>query len=121
MEKIIQLEGRDIRISLSNRAIQALQRRHVPLLVELELYFSCLIRKRVIFSDTDRADGATSVTDNLNLLFRPVMSRACQVDNTAAAPDLIDFPLANKQAVVPGWVNIDYRRGQWLGEFGYAG
>ena len=32
---------------------------------------------------------------------------------------LTDFPIAKPEAYVPHWLRIDYRKGQWQGEFGY--
>lgn len=115
----ITIEGRDIAVSLSKTACQALERRRSPLQVELELLFSCLVRKRVNFSEQAGEHAGVSVQKNLNLVFRPVMTRACGMDHEGPEPPLTDFPIENIQAVVPKWVKIDFRRGNWLGEFGY--
>jgi hypothetical protein len=118
----ITLADRHLDIRLSPAAEHALAQRQTPLLAEMELLFSCLIRKRVRFSDvrTDLPmDNATPASDRLSVRFRPVMTRVCSVAEVGGAPPLDDFPIANPRPYVPHWLAIDYRRGQWLGEFGY--
>jgi len=111
--------GKTVDVRLTAAALRALSRLDVPLVVEMELYFSCLIRKRVNFNKAlSRPDGIL-VTDSLYLCFRPVMTKHCAIDSSGDAPSLTEFPVKNAAPFVPKWVNIDYRRGQWRGEFGY--
>ena len=119
MQKDIELNGRPLRVSLSERAEQALARRGTPLLAEMELYFSCLIRKQVRFHDGGSAADAVSVSDRLQVRFHPVMSQACSVDANLDGPPLADFPIVHGERFSPGWLNIGYEKGQWTGQFGY--
>jgi hypothetical protein len=32
-----------------------------------------------------------------------------------------DFPITEPERYVPHWLKLDYKGGQWYGEFGYAG
>lgn len=114
----ITLADKNLEIRLSAPAQHALEERNIPLLAEMELLFSCLIRKRVRFGDLQTED-ATVVSDRLSVRFRPVMTRACSVAEVGGTPPLDDFPIANPRPFVPHWLAIDYHRGQWLGEFGY--
>lgn len=114
----ITLSDKTLEIRLSRAAERALAARATPLLAEMELLFSCLIRKRVRFSDLMAAD-ATPASDSLSVRFRPVMTRVCAVSDVGGAPPLDDFPIANPKPYVPRWLSIDYRQGHWLGEFGY--
>lgn len=116
MDTGILLEGRILRIRLSKQAEQALKRRSTPLLAEMELYFSCLIRKKVRFLE---AGEGLEVSDKLRVSFRPVMTRVCGTDYVGEEPPLTDFPLQDRGRFLPRWLNIDYRNGQWRGEFGY--
>ena len=135
-QQSIEINGRTVAIELSKAAIKALAQRSTPLLAEMELYFSCLIRKKVRFRDaTDTAQNAdettpttpttsttsTTVTlgDHLQVCFRPVMTRVCGKDYEGDEPPLTDFPIVNAHAYVPRWLHIDYRKEQWLGEFGF--
>ncbi|MCW9089010.1 MAG: hypothetical protein OQK54_05735 [Gammaproteobacteria bacterium] len=119
MDNRIILHKREIAISLSDAASKALAQRATPLLAEMELYFSCLIRKAVRFYETPTDDSLT-VNDKLQLRFRPVMTRHCGTDYSGDEPPLTDFPITQAERYVPHWLTIDYKDGQWRGEFGYA-
>jgi hypothetical protein len=116
----IMLAGRPLAVTVSPAAAAALAGRSTPLVVECELYFSCLIRKRVQILDAPRADTlCTVVDDRLTVCFRPVMTRACAVDAVAGQPELETFPIRRPEAFVPRWLRLDWRHGGWQGEFGY--
>ncbi len=117
MQREIDFHKRKIALSLSDSAEKALAQRSTPLLAEMELYFSCLIRKAVRFSD---GDNGVAISDKLTLRFRPVMTQHCGLDYEGDEPPLTDFPISNEERYIPHWLKIDYRHGQWLGEFGYA-
>jgi len=114
----IEIDGRSVNVALSKAANTALAQRDVPLLAEMELYFSCLIRKQVRFRDADD-NTATPFNEQLHIGFRPVMTKVCGKDYEGDEPPLTDFPIVNARAYVPRWLHIDYCRGQWQGEFGY--
>ena len=109
-----------VQISLSPAAKAELQRREAPLHVEMELYFSCLIRKQVRFREQLDSPFVTPVADKLVLGFRPVMTKSCSVhDHEDAPPPLSDFPIQKPESYIPHWLKLDYRNGKWSGEFGY--
>ena len=114
----ISLHGKSLEIRLTAAAQKALSLRDKPLVAEMELLFSCLLRKRVNFGDG--LDQTTPVNDRLAVRFRPIMTRHCSVSDSDGPPPSDDFPIANPRPYVPGWLAIDYRRGQWVGKFGYA-
>lgn len=120
----IELLGKPIDVTLTENARNALSRRTKPLSVEMELYFSCLIRKQVRFSDA--ANGQenknpleTRLNDRLRIRFRPVMTKACGKDYEGDEPPLTDFPITNPKAYIPHWLSIDFQNNHWIGEFGY--
>lgn len=119
MNTTMTVQDRPVRVRLSPAARRALAARSRPLLVEMELYFSCLIRKRLRFRDLDAAAGTTPLTERLHLRFRPVMTAACGVDHPGNEPPLTDFPISNPAAFIPHWLQIDFRRGDWTGRFGF--
>jgi len=108
-------------IRLSRSALRRLQQQHVPLLVELELYFSCLLRKRVRFPDNAPADALPLPCPHpmLEVRFRPVMTRACSMAEVDSAPDLEAFPIRRPASFRPRWLQLDFRDGRWTGEFGF--
>jgi hypothetical protein len=115
----VTLNDKEVHVRLSDSAQRALAGRQTPLLAEMELLFSCLIRKRVLFRDHVGAESATHVSDLLAVRFRPVMTRACSVSSVEGSPPSEDFPIADPRPYVPRWLSIDFRKGKWLGEFGY--
>ena len=119
MRTSIEIEGKRVAVEVTEPAAAVLRSRSQVLLAEIELYFSCLIRKQVRFRETDIPGAATAVTDNLKIMFRPVMTKACGKDYEGDEPPLTDFPIANVRPYVPRWVKIDFLSGQWHGEFGY--
>lgn len=115
----IRLHHKTLHIELTAAAAQALAERSVPLLAEMELYFSCLIRKQVRFRDAADDVDAVAVNERLSVRFHPVMSQGCDVAGHRDGPPLTDFPIVDPERFSPGWLRIDYRGGGWTGDFGY--
>ena len=113
------LGGRRTEVCWTQRAARELQRRQQPLAVELQLYFSCVVKKRVLFHDGSGLAG-TPVTDKLRITFRAVTSAACDPLEFAASypagEQLSNGPAAR---MIPRRVELDYRRGNWEGLFYY--
>jgi len=112
------IDGRPVDLRLTPAARRALAMRRTPLVAELELYFSCLIRKRVRFVEGAAGTGVEAAP-NLRVCFRPIMTRSCGKDFEGDEPPVTDFPIERAEAFVPQWLAIDYRAGQWHGDFGY--
>lgn len=117
----IKLGERELELRLSPGAQRALQKQRQPLDIELELYFSCFIRKRVNFLPQAHDDIVSRIqlTDTVSVSFRPVMTKACHVQDVAEAPDLIPLPLVRTRSFTPKWMALDYAGGNWSGEFGF--
>lgn len=115
----VTLHDKEVTIRLSNAARRALAGRQTPLLAEMELLFSCLIRKRVHFRDHLEPEVGVAVADGLAVRFRPIMTRACSVSSVEGSAPAEDFPIADPRPYIPRWLAIDFRKGKWLGEFGY--
>lgn len=116
------LHGRPVHVHLSRAALTAAAELAAPLIVEMELYFSCLVRKAVRFRTA--IDGAIDsesapINERLMLCFRPVTTEHCALPDDDSAPPLETMPIKRPQAFLPRWIEIDFRRGEWLGEFGY--
>ncbi|MEJ2142969.1 MAG: hypothetical protein P8Y24_11550 [Gammaproteobacteria bacterium] len=119
MKKTIEINGKKLAVSLSPAAENELRQRSSSLLAEMELYFSCLIRKAVRFHETIE-DNDVSVSDKLAVRFRPVMTKKCEVSKDGSPPPLTEFPIENGERYIPHWLKIDFKKGKWSGEFGYA-
>ena len=127
-EQYIEMLGKQVAIELSYKAKQQLNKLDAPLLIEMELYFSCLIRKQVrVYEELsdlvkEKLEGRFSAqfTDMMHIAFRPVMTKSCSVSSCGGdSPPLSDFPIKNPHCYIPQWLKLDYKKGQWCGEFGY--
>jgi len=117
----VQLAGRDIQLRLSPAARTQLARETTALEIELEVYFSCYLRKRVHFLRTPHRDVLERVAlgDHVSLSVRMVMTQACAVAEAPAEPELEALPIVRHRPFIPRWVSIDYTGGAWSGEFGF--
>jgi hypothetical protein len=115
----VDFHGKTVQIELTRNAQSHLAQANDRLFVEMELYFSCLIRKKVRFNSENAKANAVPVADRLAVSFHPVMTRTCEKDYEGDSPPLTEFPIANAAPYVPRWLKIDYKAGQWSGEFGY--
>lgn len=116
----VSLEGKPFRVFLSKAAQAALTGRTTPLIAEMELYFSCLTRLRVRFYEEDPAGTATPVSPHLHIRFRPVITAHCDLHEVAGKPPVEDAPLVKRAPFVPHWLWLDFKRGNWTGEFGHG-
>ena len=121
----VRLHQRVIHVTFTPAAMTAAATLTDPLTVDMELYFSCYVRKAVRFrsalpASDSPAESHTHLHDQLYLQFSPVTTKHCALDtNNDEAPPLERMPVTRPQAFLPPWVSIDYRHGKWLGEFGY--
>ncbi|GMQ91937.1 MAG: hypothetical protein BMS9Abin11_1253 [Gammaproteobacteria bacterium] len=115
------LAGRPLRINFSDAASKALALLDQSLDIEMELYFSCLIRKRVYFRNNTQNGvfARTMLGEKLSVSFRPVMTEVCLIGDIEDEPGVEIFPLLKGDAFVPKWLAVDYRHDQWQGQFGY--
>lgn len=131
-KQLVEMMGRQIELEISRNAKTQLDTRSHPLLVEMELYFSCLLRKQVRIRESaldyseagdtngSREDFLVRLSDKLHIQFRPVMTKFCSLDSVeGGSPPLSDFPIEKPQSYVPKWLKLDYKKGHWCGDFGY--
>ena len=115
----VQINGRTVTIEWTKSAARELSQRMQPLVVEMELYFSCLVKKFVHFHETAPQRKLEAVNDKLAVYFRPVTSTACSfevADRLGRQPEIeIDTP--NSRKIAPRLLKIDFVRGKWQGNF----
>jgi hypothetical protein len=117
--KTVRIDRRELELRWTERAERQLARRERPLIVELQLYFSCVVQKHVLFHE--HADFATiRVDERLEVAFHPLASAVCDPNefalNHPAGRNLSAGPAAR---MVPPIVEIDHRDGRWEGRFRY--
>lgn len=123
--RVIDLNGKPLRAIWTARAGERLAARPHTLIAEMQLYFSCVVKKRVLFHDEPDMDSQTrgeldtrAVTDRLSVAFRPVEARSCDPEEFAANyPVKRQFTSLPACKMRPAELKLDYRRGAWWGEF----
>ena len=110
---------RRVEVCWTERAARELQRRRQPLVVELQLYFSCVVKKRVLFHDHAIADSVP-VSNELRLAFRAITSAACDpLEFAANYPQGEVLSNAASARMLPRRVELDFRQYGWEGAFYY--
>lgn len=113
----ILLREHSLKVSWTNRAERALKARNKPLIAEMQLYFSCMIKKRVLFHDDTELE-AVAVNKQLKVLFRPVQSTSCSPEEFAEKhPIKQEFKTVGAVKMKPKSLEIDFKKGQWVGEY----
>ena len=117
----VTINGKPVQVEWTAAAARALAAREAPLCVELELYFSCLVKKFVHFRDDARGYGTVAAHDKLHLFFRPVTSTACTwevAEQLGRQPEMAIDSVALRR-VAPRHVRIDYVSGKWVGSYDF--
>ena len=119
MQKDVQLKGKALSVRVTDEAERELVQAEKALRVEMDLAFSCLIRKAVTFEYSDQLEGCTPVSDKLAIAFHSSVRNVCGVDDENRK--LFGMtPVEDLSRFVPRWLHIDFRNGEWIGEFGYT-
>jgi hypothetical protein len=113
----VNLNGHDLEVSWTRRADKAMRQRRQPLLVEMQLYFSCVVQKRVLFH-TESEHEYVPVSDSFKVGFRPVEALSCAPEQFAEHhPVKQQFSSHSATRMFPARLLIDHVRGGWQGEF----
>ena len=117
LSKQIMLRNKPLDIEWTKRAQTQLQIQSQPLIIEMQLYFSCVVKKRVLFSE--QAEFATTtVDDNFQVAFHPVESASCDpIEFAKNFPAKREFDSISAKKMHPRLLKIDYKQNNWQGEF----
>ena len=119
--QIVTLGEKNVEVNWTDRAGEELKHRQKPLTIEIQLYFSCVVKKRVLFHDQADFEPAVTINDKLKLCYRAIQSDSCDPETFAR-----DYPgsrkLESKAArnMQPSRVNIDFSKGKWSGDFDFG-
>lgn len=134
MHSQLTFHNKDIEIQLSPDAAAQSHKLNSPLIIEIQIYFSCLMGKRLAFYTDQPMEGcwqvesdefndmlkdSQAVTDNVYIRFNTVMTKACPVSDHLGPPPVSDFKIKNQTPYVPSWLKIDFKDGKWCGEYGW--
>ena len=114
----VRLHNRDLLVEWTEPAQEGLTKRSHPLNIEMQLYFSCVVKKRVLFHDGTGL-GALEVNNLINVSFRSVQSAVCSPEEFSRVyPEARELNAVSKK-MTPSSLKFDFRGGEWVGEFGY--
>jgi len=135
MQSQLVFHHKTLDITLSNAAEKSSQQLDSKLIIEIQIYFSCLMGKRLAFYSEQSIDGCWQVDDtdefaemlknsqqlsgNVYVRFNTVMTKTCAVSDQLGPPPVSDFKIKNQTPYVPSWLNIDFKNGKWCGEYGW--
>jgi hypothetical protein len=120
-QRVVKLNDKIIEVNWTKRAEDALYLRNQPLIVEMQLYFSCVVKKRVVFHEQLDFESVTVVNNKLQLCYRAIQSAVCDPETFARHyPQQRLLESGAARNMQPSILNIDFRNGQWQGEMGFA-
>lgn len=113
------INGRNVSVEWTAAAARELARRSRPLVVELELYFSCLVKKFVHFHEEAGDRDTVAANDKLQLYFRPVTSTdcSCEVAERLGRQPEMELHSDAVGKIAPKKVSIDFAAGAWQGGY----
>lgn len=116
----IEINGKQVALNVTPEAEAALVAARSPLYIDMELYFSCLIGKRVNFlsAPPENIVGQARLSDRVSVGFRAFATETCQAGDQTHDLKSRNIPLARADRFMPKWLKLDYRNGAWQGEFG---
>lgn len=115
----VSINGKPVIVEWTQTAVMSLANRSRPLVVELELYFSCLVKKFVHFHDEAPRRTMIQVADKLHLYFRAVTSTACTMDvaERLGRQPKVELDTAASHKLSPKRVRLDFSKGEWQADF----
>lgn len=114
------INGHHFVIRYTKRAEKALQKRTHQLIIEMQIYFSCVVQKRVLFHDTYEYD-MTIVNDKISIALRVVESDACDPAFFANNhPEKRELETSGAKKMKAKELILDYKNGNWAGAFKIA-
>ena len=134
MQTQLTFHDKPVAISLSRNATSQSEKLGAVLLIEMQVYFSCLLGKRLAFYSSEAMHNtwvvdkqqfesmladSQKLADNIYVRFNTVMTRSCPVSDYAGPPPVTDFAIKNQKPYVPDWLTIDFTKGEWTGEYGW--
>lgn len=111
LRKTIALSGKPVEIICTAQAQRALSQRETPLVVEMELAFACFARKSVRFHEQLPQGELAYVTDKLAIYAHAVIPYRCEANGATNEPRI------EARRFTPRFLRIDWRNGEWVGEY----
>jgi len=116
----VSLRNKPVTVRWTRRAARELARRNQPLLIELQLYFTCVVKKRALFHDPGEIMGLEpiKVNQDIELAFRTVQAASCDPEEFARSfPVKQEFRSGAAMKMAPRDVLLDFTSGGWVADF----
>lgn len=109
--------GGQLTICWTQRAESELTKRQSPLIIEMQIYFSCVVQKRVLFHEqTDLP--IKPVNEKLSVILRPVQAASCDpIEYAKNHPVARELTSKAARSLRSSTLKIDFKHDAWLGEF----
>ncbi len=116
----LSFQGKPLELLLSRGAaweLQHQQQQAKQLYVRMELLFSCLVKKNLMFHFAAPVDlPCEEVAPGLFLGFQAMINRSCDLGD---GPQLVEYPAAAcYKKTQPKWLLLEFHQGAFVGEFG---
>lgn len=136
MTKNLIFHNKTLKVECSKNAEEMAAKLNASIVIEMQIYFSCMIGKRLAYYSDSRIPGAyqletsqfkdilkdsQQLTGKVYVRFNTVMTKNCLVSEYMGPPPVTDFVVARSDAFVPNWLTIDYKNNMFIGEYGWFG
>ncbi|MDH5218242.1 MAG: hypothetical protein OEX19_11125 [Gammaproteobacteria bacterium] len=113
----VELYGHPLDVQWTRRAQKSLEKREQPLFVEMQLTFSCVVKKRLIFHDSYE-HSSVPVFEKLSLDFRAVEPTSCDPEEFARNyPERRELKSGAARRMNAKKLVFDNKNDQWVGDF----
>lgn len=134
MKKELTFQGKIIKVEYSKKSEELAHKLNSPLVMEIQIYFSCMLGKRLAYYcgspisgayqlETDQfkeiLEDAQQLTENIYIRFNIVMTIDCPVSDCIGPPPITDFKIVGSEVYVPSWLSIDAENEMFTGEYGW--
>ena len=116
-EQTVWMNQRPLKIKWSENAERAFSALTSPLYVELQLYFSCLVKKQLVFHQSAPDKFFQEVHEKLFLRFSPVTSMACSAEQGKNGQPTLPLETESVQKMMPTSLRLDFHHDKWRGEY----
>ena len=112
-----ELRNRTVLIRYTKRAKEELEKRHEPLIIEMQIYFSCVVQKRVLFHSHYEHEKVT-INDKLAIALRVIESDVCNpVVFAEKHPEKRELKTEKAEKMTIKELIFDYQKNGWIGNF----
>lgn len=113
----IDFKGGHLVLRYTRRAKNKIQRRKTQLTAEMQIYFSCVVQKRLLFHEVYE-HSSVPVNDKIAVALRAVQSDTCDpVYFANNHPVKKEFTSKGAGKMRAKELFLDYKNGDWVGRF----